>query len=355
MKRLFLSLVVWALSACALAGPNSLIITQRNSADTGNILRTLENPTMTDGILVWRKSTQLPAYLQIGSGFTLNAGVLSVSSTAGATGPAGPQGPQGVPGASAYDVAVQQGYSSTVTAWMASLKGADGAPGATGPAGKDGTPGTNGRDGVDGAPGKDGATGATGATGPQGAQGPIGATGAQGVQGQTGATGPKGDTGATGPAGPTGATGATGAKGDKGDTGATGATGPQGPAGTPAPTFNFGLPVARTLALSTAYQASTPSKPAIVTVTPTCTASLTISGGGTCTLQARIGASGLTCSTGTVAATWTNGNTGTLSVGLAMNQTIGSPYGIALPTGAYFVLCPTAGTFTVSAVDQTAG
>lgn len=120
-------------------------------------------------------------------------------------------------------------------------------------------------------------------------------------------------------------------------------------------TFNFGLPVARTLALSTAYQATNPAKAAVVTVSPQCTASLNLTTGGTCTLQARIAMAGLTCSTGTVVATWTNGNTGTLTVGLGLNQTVGSPYGINLPVGASFILCPTAGTFTLTASEQTAG
>ena len=113
--------------------------------------------------------------------------------------------------------------------------------------------------------------------------------------------------------------------------------------------------MARTLALSTAYQATNTAKPAIVTVSPSCSASLTLAGGTTCTLQARIGAAPLTCSTGAVVATWTNGNTGALTVGLSLNQTVGSPYGINVPTGASFILCPTSGTFTVTAAEQSAG
>lgn len=80
-------------------------------------------------------------------------------------------GTTGTPGKSAYEVAVEQGFSGTVTQWLASLVGAQG---------------------------------------PQGVQGATGATGAQG---------------------PAGATGATGAQGPKGDTGDAGPTGPQGPAG----------------------------------------------------------------------------------------------------------------------------
>ncbi|MGW0756121.1 hypothetical protein ACWD1Y_06470 [Streptomyces sp. NPDC002814] len=62
-----------------------------------------------------------------------------------------------VRGDSAYEVAVEQGFTGTVTQWLASLVGPRGPQGTTG------------------------ATGATGATGPQGAQGPQGPAGAPGV------------------------------------------------------------------------------------------------------------------------------------------------------------------------------
>ncbi|WP_431999314.1 SGNH/GDSL hydrolase family protein [Streptomyces sioyaensis] len=73
---------------------------------------------------------------------------------------------QGPAGASAYELAVQQGYTGTVTQWLASLVGPAGAAGATGPAGP---------------------TGAQGPTGPQGATGPTGATGPQPPLGAAGA------------------------------------------------------------------------------------------------------------------------------------------------------------------------
>lgn len=124
----------------------------------------------------------------------------------------------------------------------------------------------------------------------------------------------------------------------------------------PAAPFNFGTPNARTLTVGTAFQATDPTKAAIVTISPQCTAAMTISGGSTCTMQARVGTSGLTCSSGTVVAQWTNGNTGTLTIGLALNQTVGSPGSINLPIGGFGILCATSGTFTVpAAVDQSAG
>ena len=74
-------------------------------------------------------------------------------------------------GYSAYEIAVQHGYTGTEEEWLASLQGA---------------------------------------TGPQGEQG---------IQGQTGPQGPKGDTGETGPQGPAGQQGPQGIQGPKGDTG----------------------------------------------------------------------------------------------------------------------------------------
>lgn len=259
------------LAACtalpALAGPNSVVFTQRNAANTANVIRTLEDPVST-GMLIYNPASGAASFLVPGAGLTIDGNMLRASV---------PEGPAG-------------------------------------PAGAKGDPGDPGRDGTNGIDGKDGVS-------------IVGPTGPQGVPG-------------------------IGVKGDKGDTGATGA---QGAPGTPAPTFNFGLPAVRTLALTTPYQATNPAKPAIVTVSPQCSASLTLAGGTTCTLQARIGVAPLTCSSGTVVATWTNGNTGALTVGLSLNQIVGAPYGINLPTGASFILCPTAGTFTVTAAEQSAG
>jgi aromatic ring-cleaving dioxygenase len=174
----------------------------------------------------------------------------------GETGPQGPQGnpgetgatgPQGPQGKSAYQVAVDNGFSGTEAQWLASLKGEKGDTGATGAQGPQGIQGEPGPKGDTGDTGAQGPQGETGATGPQGPKGDTGAAGPQGEQG------PKGDTGDTGPAGPQGETGATGATGAQGKSayqvavdngyvgtevqwlaslkGETGETGPQGPQG----------------------------------------------------------------------------------------------------------------------------
>ena len=133
-------------------------------------------------------------------------------------------------GKSAYEVAVENGFSGTETEWLASLKGATGAPGANGKDGTDGkTPyvGDNGNwfVGSDdtGKPSR-GAKGDKGEKGEKGAQGIQGEQGIQGVQGEKGDKGDKGSPGAKGDKGEPGAKGDKGdpgAKGDKGDPGAT--------------------------------------------------------------------------------------------------------------------------------------
>ena len=103
-------------------------------------------------------------------------------------------------GKSAYEVAVENGFSGTETEWLASLKGATGAPGADGRDGEDGkTPyvGDNGNwyIGADdtGKPSR----GAKGDKGEKGDKGDPGSPGAKGDKGEPGAKGDKGDPGAT--------------------------------------------------------------------------------------------------------------------------------------------------------------
>lgn len=115
--------------------------------------------------------------------------------------------------------------------------------------------------------------------------------------------------------------------------------------------FNFSAPAARTLALSTQYQAVDPTRAAVVTVSPSCTNASTLLAASACTLQIRQSASaGAACSTGTVVMTWTS----TVPLGLVFSQTSGSPFDLKIPIGGYFAICPTAGTFTISAVEQSA-
>lgn len=68
-------------------------------------------------------------------------------------------GGMGAPGASAYEVAVANGFEGTEEEWLASLVGPEGPEGPQGPAGTDGTDGADGARGPAGADGADGADG----------------------------------------------------------------------------------------------------------------------------------------------------------------------------------------------------
>ena len=61
---------------------------------------------------------------------------------AGATGATGATGPTGATGKSAYEIAVENGFSGTTSEWLYSLKGADGAQGLKGDTGETGPTGT---------------------------------------------------------------------------------------------------------------------------------------------------------------------------------------------------------------------
>lgn len=66
----------------------------------------------------------------------------------------GQDGTPGTPGKSAYEIAVENGFEGDEQAWLESLKGQDGKPGKDGEDGRDGTPGADGTPGQNGTPGK---------------------------------------------------------------------------------------------------------------------------------------------------------------------------------------------------------
>lgn len=81
MKKLIAAALVCLISLAAHAGPNDLIINQRNPIDNGNILRTLISPP-TDGLFYYNATTLLPGYLTLGTGLSVNSGVLNVTPAA---------------------------------------------------------------------------------------------------------------------------------------------------------------------------------------------------------------------------------------------------------------------------------
>lgn len=105
-------------------------------------------------------------------------------------------GKDGVDGKSAYQIAVDNGYPGTEQAWLASLKGEKGDTGTAGKDGRDGTDGAAGRDGVNGASAYEIAV-QHGYSGSETAwlESLHGADGAKGDTGAAGAKGEKGDKG----------------------------------------------------------------------------------------------------------------------------------------------------------------
>lgn len=127
----------------------------------GNLIITLTSGQIVNAGRARPKDTALAVSVSGGGG----------SGGSGGTGPAGADGADGQDGASAYDVAVANGFVGTEADWLASLRGADGAAGPQGPAGANGA---------------DGAMGPQGPAGPQGVQGPAGAAAGRGTAQFTG-------------------------------------------------------------------------------------------------------------------------------------------------------------------------
>ena len=188
----------------------------------------------------------------------------------------GGTGEKGADGKSAYQIAVEKGFTGDETAWLASLKGAKGDKGDTGQQGPQGIQGPEGPQGKQGIQGIQGPKGEDGKSinvkgsvntvsdlnnlsnvsdgdgyvtaddghlhvysnsswvdvgvvkGPKGDKGDKGDPGTNGTNGKDGAQGPKGE---KGDKGDPGAKGADGRDGTNGKDGAQGPQGPQGPAG----------------------------------------------------------------------------------------------------------------------------
>jgi hypothetical protein len=98
----------------------------------------------------------------------------------------GSGGGNGAPGKSAYQIAVDDGFTGSEEQWLASLHGEPGEPG---PKGDDGDPGPKGDDGDIGPQGPKGDTGDTGQQGAKGNPGEKGETGLSGSPGRDGIDG----------------------------------------------------------------------------------------------------------------------------------------------------------------------
>lgn len=92
----------------------------------------------------------------------------------------GANGKDGVDGASAYEIAVENGYTGTEAEWLSSLKGEKGDAGDQGIQGIQGEKGDTGEQGLQGIQGEKGEKGDTGAAGKDGMNGTDGRDGANG-------------------------------------------------------------------------------------------------------------------------------------------------------------------------------
>lgn len=120
---------------------------------------------------------------------------------------------------------------------------------------------------------------------------------------------------------------------------------------------SIGTPNSRTLALATAYQATDPTRPSMVTINLTSTAAMTVSGGSTNGANVLQGTTtGVATGTGSVVCVYTNTNTGTLTLGLAVSTISGTTCTMTVPVGGYFSIIQTSGTVSISsAFDQSIG
>lgn len=125
----------------------------------------------------------------------------------------------------------------------------------------------------------------------------------------------------------------------------------------PAVPVTMGTPNTRTLSLATAYQATDPTKIAIVTITLTSTANFSLSGGTTNSATIFIGpTNGVASGTGTAIDSYSNSVTGTIAIGLNQNSVQTTSYTINLPTGWFIAVKQTSGTVSISsAFDQSVG
>lgn len=111
----------------------------------------------------------------------------------------------------------------------------------------------------------------------------------------------------------------------------------------------------RTLSLATAYQATDNTKPAIVTITLTSTASITLTAGTTIVGEVREGSSSsVATGGGTAIGAYINSITGTLVIGANISTASNQTITFALPAGHYFAVRQTSGSglSIVSAFDQ---
>lgn len=128
-------------------------------------------------------------------------------------------------------------------------------------------------------------------------------------------------------------------------------------------TFPVGIPNTRTISPSTAYQATDPTRAALVTINLSSTASISLLNQTQASQKAQVwvaaNASDVLSGTGTAVAlgNYENTQSGTLVATLVLNQTVPQQSQVAIPAGWYFAVKQTTGANLVisSAFDQAIG
>lgn len=110
-----------------------------------------------------------------------------------------------------------------------------------------------------------------------------------------------------------------------------------------------GQPATRSLSLATAYQATDPTRPAVISITLTSTATLNIGGGQTHSAEVAIGSTnGVATSGGSVMGAYSNALTGTVVIGVGINSVQTITYAVMLPANWFFAVRQTAGSVTIA-------
>jgi len=139
-----------------------------------------------------------------------------------------------------------------------------------------------------------------------------------------------------------------------GKDGTNGTNGTNGKDGAPG-INNFGAPKPITVALAKSYQASDPTKAAVITITLQAQSSISLSGAANNEGAITVGATNAVATgSGTNIATYKNNLGGSLVVGLNLNSLQANTYTITLPAGWWFAVRQTSGSGlqVVSAFEQ---
>lgn len=116
----------------------------------------------------------------------------------------------------------------------------------------------------------------------------------------------------------------------------------------------IGTPNPVSLSLATAYQATDPTKAAVISINLNSVASITLGGGTVNTADVLIGATNAVASgTGSIVGRYRNTLSGAVIVGVGINSDCISQIQCVLPIGWFYAIRQTAGTIViVSAFDQ---